>query len=364
MTSITSLANTAGGDLIYGIRAKRDEDGIPTGEPESIVGISGVNLDEEKLRLEQWIRTCIDPPVMVFMEVINRGTEVPCLLIRVPRSWSALHMVKTLANPFYGRHSGGKYPLNVTEVRAGFVLAESASERARQLRKERVDRILSGDGPTNIGPGPKIIFHALPLSPDENSWLRFRNAERDAAVIKDGVSIYLRLQLINRPVQAWHYNTDGFLTKTVEQHNSYVQVFRDCGIEAVDATLIRPSGLQSRDDALKVIHGVNIERGVIGALQSYQQFWTFLGVAGPIALFLTLTGVKDCGIIAKPGFMLPSEFVGFDRDCLMAPDVVMNDLSIPAGRALKPLFDFIWNAGGYSESPHYKDQHWVGDVPD
>lgn len=360
LTSITALANSAGGDLIFGIWAKR-ENGIPTGEPEAIVGIGGVILDQEKLRLEQWIKTCIEPSLVVSVEVIERGTEAPCLLIRVPRSWSGLHMVKTLDNPFYGRNSGGKYPLSVTEIRAGFVLAETARDRVRQFRSERIDRIQREEAPTHVGSGPKIVFHALPLNSDEDTWARFRDAEHDAAVIKDGVALYLRLQLINRPVQNWHYNTDGFLTKTVESHNSYVQVFRDCGIEAVDVTLIQPHGLDSRDDELKVTQGVNIERGVIRALQSYQRFWTFLGVAGPIALFLTLTRVKGCGIIAKSGRLLRHEFVGFDRDCVMTSDVVMTDLSVAADCILKPLFDFIWNAGGYPESPHYKDQHWIGD---
>lgn len=362
LTSITALVNSAGGDLIYGIRAKRDEEDTPTGEPDSIVGITGVNLDQEKLRLEQWIRTCIEPPLIVTMEIIERGIETPCLLIRVPRSWSGLHMVKTYDNPFYGRNSGGKYPLSITEIRAGFVVAETVRDRVRQYRGERIGRILREEAPTNLGPGPKIVFHALPLNFDEEVWLRFRNAERDAAVIKGGIPLYLHLQLINRPVQNWHYNTDGFLTKTVEPHNSYVQVFRNGGIEAVDVTLIRPRGLDDRNDELKVIHGINIERGVIRVLQGYQRFWTFLGVAGPIALFLTLTGVSGCGIIAKSGQILRHEFVGFDRDCLMTSDVVMADLSVAADRALKPLFDFIWNAGGYAESPHYnKDDSWVGD---
>lgn len=51
LTSITSFANSSGGDIIYGIRAKRDDDGIPTGEPESILGLPGINVDQEKLRL-------------------------------------------------------------------------------------------------------------------------------------------------------------------------------------------------------------------------------------------------------------------------------------------------------------------------
>lgn len=362
LSSITAFANTSGGDLIYGIRAKRDDDNVPTGEPDSVVGLNGVNLDQETLRLQQWIRDCIEPSVPVIMEVISRGAEPPCLLVRVPRSWSALHMIKTMDNPFYGRHSGGKHPLALNEIRAGFMLGETARDRVRHFRSDRVARLQNGESPTNVGLGPKIIFHALPLAPNQDAWERFRDLERDAAVIKDGVLIVLRLQLIYGDIQDWHYNTDGFLVKTLQPHNSYAQLFHDCGIEAVDGWLLQFQGLDSRNDDLKVMHGVNIERGVINALRAYQQFWTRVGSTGPIALFLTLTGIKNCGLVTKSSHIDRSRFVGFDRDCLMTSDVVMEDLTVSPDRILKPLFDFIWNGSGYPESPHYKNGSWVGDV--
>ena len=107
LTSIASFANRAGGDLIYGIRGKRDEEGSPNGEPEKIVGLPGVNLDQEKLRLHQWVRDNIEPPPTMFVEVISREPNPPCLLIRVLASWGEVHMIKTIGNPFYSRNSGG-----------------------------------------------------------------------------------------------------------------------------------------------------------------------------------------------------------------------------------------------------------------
>lgn len=50
---VSSFANSVGGDLIYGVREARDAAGNCTGTPESIVGLPGANLDQEKLRLEQ-----------------------------------------------------------------------------------------------------------------------------------------------------------------------------------------------------------------------------------------------------------------------------------------------------------------------
>lgn len=358
LSSVAAFANTSGGDLIYGIRAKRDDDGVPTGEPESIIGLLGVTLDQEKLRLQQWIRDCLEPPVPAIMEVIDRGSEPPCLLVRVPRSWAGLHMIKTMDNPFYGRHSGGRHPLTLNEIRAGFVLGETARDRVRHFRRDRVARLQNGDSPTKIGPRPKIIFHAVPLGSNEDAWERFRSLEQ----VKDSVPIAPSLRLIYGDIQDWHYNTDGFLVKTLQPHNSYLQLFRDCGIEVIDGWLLQFQGLDTRDDELKVTHGVNIERGVIQALRAYQQFWTRVGLPMPVALFLTLTGIKNCGLVSGFGHIDRSKFVGFDRDCVMTSDVVMDDVGIPADIILKPLFDFIWNGSGFPESPHYKDGRWVDPV--
>jgi Putative DNA-binding domain len=353
LKSIAAFANTSGGDLIYGVKAKRDENGTPTGEPEDIVGLSGIVLDQEKLRLEQWIRMCVEPTPGFRIEVIDRGNKPPCLLVRVLNSWSGLHIIKTLDNPFYGRHSGGNYPLSLAEIRAGFLQGETARDRVRRFREERVNRILLGKTPANVGSGPKVIFHALPLRLDEDSWIRFRAAEHD----NSAVPLFLRVGVLSQFPQNYHYNTDGFVVETLGELKNYTQVFRDCGIEAVGVNLIR---LESRDNQRKIFYGLHIEKALINALDSYQKIWTQLGITGPIALFLTLTGIQGCGI-AVAYDRSDDDFSLIDRDHVITQDVVLEHLPDPPGRILKPLFDFMWNAGGYSESPFYKNGSWVGD---
>jgi schlafen family protein len=361
LTSITSFANSSGGDLIYGLRAKRDEDGVPTGEIDSIVGLPSINPDQEILRLQQWIRDCIDPPLITVIELIDRENEAPCLIVRVPPSWTTLHMVKTMDNPFYGRHSGGKYRLSTNEIRDGFIMAITARDRVRQFRDDRVERILQGKTPTNLGSDPKIVFHALPLNVDDSAWVRFRETER--ASEKNPPILPLRLNLISGHQQNWHYNTDGFLIERMESRNSYVQMFRDCGIEAVDESLLKFYGLDDKDDDLKIMHGINIERGVIRAFSAYQKFLSWIGIAGPFALYLTLIGVRGIGLVALADHYHRRDFVGIDRDCVMTSDVVVDDLTTPADVVLKPLFDFVWNASGYAESPHYKNGRWTDKSP-
>src|SRR5574339_517220 len=58
---VSSFANAGGGLIVFGVREKRGPDG-PTGIPEKIVPLS-VNTDKETLRLEQILRTHIDPRI-------------------------------------------------------------------------------------------------------------------------------------------------------------------------------------------------------------------------------------------------------------------------------------------------------------
>ena len=62
LSDLSSFANAGGGDIIYGITAKRDSHGTSTGEPENIVPLS-VNLDAASLRLHEMAQGGIDPRI-------------------------------------------------------------------------------------------------------------------------------------------------------------------------------------------------------------------------------------------------------------------------------------------------------------
>jgi predicted HTH transcriptional regulator len=129
LSDVASFANAAGGDIIFGIRERRDEQGKATGEPDTLVGITGLNLDSVRLQLENIIRDGIAPRIAgVIFHEIPRSPDPPCLLLRVPRSWIGPHMVifKNLSR-FFSRNSGGKYQLDVGEIRIGFLAAETAN---------------------------------------------------------------------------------------------------------------------------------------------------------------------------------------------------------------------------------------------
>src|SRR6266404_6076792 len=156
LATISSLANTAGGDLLIGVEAK---DGIPTGIP----GVAVASLDDEKLRLENILIDGSEPRIpRVEIAPIACTSGRHALVIRVHRSWLAPHRVK-LNDKFYGRNSAGKYPLDVTELRSAFVLSESTGEKIRNFRNERLLKIAAKETSVLLHNRPTIVIHVVPF---------------------------------------------------------------------------------------------------------------------------------------------------------------------------------------------------------
>ena len=78
----------------------------------------------------------------------------------------------------------------------------------------------------------------------------------------------------------------------------------------------------------------------------------------PLLVGLALSGVNGWKVLRGP-YGLGDVDGAFDRDVVMPPEIVMLDLATPADIVLRPLFDFIWNGGGWPASPNYPDGRWV-----
>jgi hypothetical protein len=258
-----------------------------------------------------------------------------------------LHMV-TFKNwsRFYSRTSAGKYQLDVHEIRAGFVSAEQAYNRVRSFRVERIARIFAGETPVPLGEGPKAVLHALPIAPAD-IWRDFQASSEPRSPMK--------LTPLVEPANNWRYNLDGFVAYTVHNEarlRGYVQFFRDGGVEAV-------SGRVVVFDSHGGFYGNGLEKSAINAYTSYVQLWGALRLEAPIVVGLALSGVEGRKVFGAPW---PHGEIDakFDRDTVIVPDAVIDDLSIPADIALRPLLEMVWNAGGWAQSPSYRDGRWVG----
>jgi hypothetical protein len=157
LAAVSSFANTAGGDLLIGGPA---QDGIPT----AVSGIAVPSIDDEKLRLESLLADCIEPRIpRIEIAAVPCSSGQHALVVRAHRSWLAPHRVK-LNDKFYGRNSAGKYPLDVSELRSAFVLSETATERIRAFRAERLIKITARENFIGLPDGPVMVIHAVPFA--------------------------------------------------------------------------------------------------------------------------------------------------------------------------------------------------------
>jgi hypothetical protein len=353
LADVSSFANAAGGDLIYGISERRDDENRPTGEPEAIVGLPDVNLDAECLRLQSMIQDGIDPRLIgVVFHNISSGAEPPCLLIRVPRSYGPLHMI-TFKNwsRFYARTSNGKTQLDVVEIHRAILAREESRERLRRFRMDRIARIVAQEGPAVLGTGPKLIFHAIPLIETDvaTQLLAFRETDW-----------ILKLRPLDGGVSSWNRNLDGLVVRAREHDpgESYVQLFLDGTVEAVGVRIIRILPGPTGDAALYSegegpgFSGYYVEQQVIATMAGVRDLWVGSGFRGPLLLGLTLTGVQGLRIFPHSE-RFRALATRIDRDVVIIPEVVVDDASENADRMLRPVFDMMWTAGGWARSPHY-----------
>jgi hypothetical protein len=349
LADVSALGNAAGGDIVFGVSERR-ENGKPTGIPESVSGLGPINVDAEMLRLENMIRDGIEPRIIGHqMRVIEGFPDGPVIVVRVPKSYIAPHMIKTGDSRFYSRNSRGKYPLDVSEIRSAFALSETLPERVRRFRDERISRIVADETPVPLPASRKTVLHLLPASSlDPTSRVDvasfFYKANEVPLITEDYLGGY-----------SPRHNLDGLLiVGTLQNSNTpinYVQMFRSGVIEAVCGVVENlPEGYPA------CISTGRVESMLIFALNRFKGVLEQLGVEPPIFVMLSLVGVKDYRL-AMPSRMLDSlSQYSVDRDALLLPEGLLQSFEDPADKLLQPAFDALWQCVGYERDEFYQEQ--------
>jgi hypothetical protein len=113
-------------------------------------------------------------------------------------------------------------------------------------------------------------------------------------------------------------------------------------------------GLMLKPDNGKIIPSVAYEEELIRSLPNYLSALKSLDVGLPFIVFLTLVDVKGYLMATKSFFQ--EESFEIDRDILLLPEVIVDSYDIKPEVVLKPAFDAIWNACGFSNSLNYNDK--------
>ena len=347
LADISSFANASGGDLIFGITEKG-------GVPKSIDGVEVENVDEAIGKYENIVRDGIEPRIAVSTKTIMVSSNKHVFIFRVQSSWLRPHrVVYRRDDKFYSRHSTGKYALNTAELKIAFTLSQTLTEQIKKFKTERIAQVYENDLPLQLYKGAKIVLHLIPLEAFSP------NCRID---LKSIINAPRKL----RPVyaQGWDFriNLEGVLSYFIVRDNmsySYVQLYRNGIFEAVESSILNVELVTAEHK--KVIPSRCYEHELLRSLQEYLSLANELGVSMPIAIFLTLIGVKgwrmssDWNIFS--GIHMPTLI---DREILQLPETLVEEYDTKPQDILRPIFDFIWNACGYERSANFDEAgNWV-----
>lgn len=342
LSDITAMANTDGGDIVYGIR---EDNGVAS----EVIGLRNFNQDNVLGQIENILRDAVQPRLSgIQYHVITLSNGNSALILRISRSFSSPHMVRHRGvTRFCGRNANGKYDLDAGELRSAFLASEGLSDRLKSFRIDRVNRLISGDYPCLLVSKHLVVLHILPVAsarPD----MKLSSTELQSV---DGGKL--------RPIgsHGWNpgFNFDGRIANASlgRPSEGYVQLFRNGFIESVDSSILNPE--RTGDPSHKeIIPSIAWESQIIEVIPSYISILEALNIQPPYVVSISLVNVKGFRMYVDPRFC-GSGTHPIAKDYLLTDEIVLEAKGIPHATTLKPLFDQVWNACGWHGSLNYQE---------
>lgn len=341
LADVSAFANSAGGDILYGIA---EEKGVAS----AAVGVEG-NLDAEIMRMEGTIQTGLEPriPGVRFTKVpgFEKGSV---LLLRIPRSWAAPHMVKFQGlSKFYARDSARKYQMDVNQIRASFLASESLNEKIRDFHLHRVRSITEDKGPIFLGGVTKSITHVVPI------------ASIAKAIELDMKSIRHETETLNPPnPYAVHgrLNIDGYLKFNYDSQApvtlSFCQIYRTGVIEAAWSDFSE----YMDDNNAHVLWISHFEENMILFFEQVLTFFKQNDIPAPIVILSALINADGYKILPQRTLPRHSFIQPIDRKEIFFPEIWIDDFNVPAYTMMRPMFDALWNSSGFERCYNYDEE--------
>lgn len=214
------------------------------------------------------------------------------------------------------------------------------SDRLKEFRAERIEMILASEVPVKMEGEGRIVLHIVPQS-------------------AFGVPVNLDLYAIRQsnkfpaPISDWggsmRYNFDGLLSVSTgnEYANSYLQLFHNGTVEAVDSSL-----LEKHSNNLMIASRLFDE----GARKIVKRSITLLqeqGVEAPLHVMLSLLRVKGYFMAVNQFSYRARDLI--DRDNLLVPARVLESFESDVDQLLLPALNRVWNASGIARSPNFDE---------
>lgn len=356
---ISALANTFGGDLVYGMpeaRAGNEKLGYPnkpTGVPR---GERGVDAIRQKVLAAA--STHVEPPLVgLSVQPVGDFEQGPVIVVRVPRSAARPHAVKKNGGlQFWARSEHGCYPMAVHHLRSAFLESAELGEHARAFHQQRLNAIARGgkeqDGSVPVslvhdGQESTLVVHVVSSSfTGPRAQVRLADFDLRKALAVDGNHYQSRFNADG--VVAWNTNS-GDRDSTLE----YLQLLSRGAVEFVETYKVNA---HSSLPPGSFIRGNNVEDVTVQAVETAQRLCQELELAFPLVVLVSITNARDKHVENK----LTLQAQDFGRgpsgrairtDHLTLPDVLLQSADDDVKMAMEPAFEVMWQASGRARRP-------------
>lgn len=320
LADVTSLANSQGGDLLFGMS---EVDGV-AGE---LVGLKTADADEEILRLENSLRSNVVPRLIgIRSHWIPLADGSGALLMRIPASMSAPHQVVFKnSRRFWGRSSRGKYEMDVHELRHAFTQSEQLPQRFRELHEHAIQMSRGQDMPYTVQTGPIAVISIAPLGLFREE--RRIGIQRDQAVVPYRSGGYSGIDMIEGVLlhSAPNRETGEVYSFALTHRSGRV----DCAFPIGELR----EGHHGQE--LRLVFPILFEEGLFEMARATQSRLRQFGVEGPWVVLVTVMDVQGFVVMEDRHFASDPAF----RNRALLGQLVLERIE---EEKLRPIAENLW----------------------
>lgn len=342
---ITSLSNTDGGCLIYGIEESKDDKGQNTGTPDRIVGIPIDNYDKLAQRIEDIVKGNTEPSISNIVLNPLIIDEQNILVIGVSKSLGLPIMVTmNETNKFYRRRNSGKYSVDVYELNQMFLQNQVLRENAEKFRLQRIEKVRGLKVFPNIENSESLFIHIIPFNFLNEQMLDLSNAEN--------MDIITTMKPMYSSGWDFMFNLDGFSTFATSPDKlkiiSYDQLIRNGVYETYTSKLV--DNRESNGKTYRVIYGNAFILDILKKISSGLSVLKKFRIDPPFIISISINGVVGASIFSDGGYIFSRPFL---VDEINLPPIVLPLFDTDIYKQLKPIFDIFWQSVSIPQSPQF-----------
>ena len=351
LADISSFANADGGYIIYGISENGD-----TKLPDDICGIPIKNEDELIRKIENMLRDSIAPRIPdIDYKAIRLNSEKGILIIYISPSFLSPHRVTYKSHDkFYTRNSKGKYSMDVNELRQAFTFSESLYKQIESYKLDNLSSLVANRYGYLEDRLPIFNLSFFPLSAFRSRNL-FSIDQIKRSIDKVNMTAFGLTHTPQITIDGIMINGKYMRSNKMYDKSALAKCKTNGIVEQSTTDFFNPA---FGEDKIKLIYCAGLIEKTITVVKSVLQYYQELNVPTPI--------IMSCAIMNGDGFTIPAQlfmdiYGTIDREALLIPDVLIDDLSIEPVVLLRPVFNAIWNSCGYPYCPAYDERgNYVG----